>query len=99
MPTANAFDLVIAFDFSIGVVAALQAALRPGGWLLYQTFQPSQAGPDSDFPREYLLDVGELLRAFAGWKIIEAGDDGGPSATNRGSFAASRTGQVNVSKL
>jgi tellurite methyltransferase len=80
MPTANTFDLVIGFRFlNRRLWPRLQAALRPGGWLLYQTFNLCKRAPDSDFPRRYLLDIGELPRTFAGWKIIEAGDDGGPS--------------------
>ena len=79
-PPTNTFDLVIGFRFlSRRLWPHLQAALQPGGWLLYQTFNLCKLAPDSDFPREYLLDIGELPRAFAGLKIVEAGDDGGPS--------------------
>jgi hypothetical protein len=31
------------------------------------------------FPPQYLLDIGELVRTFAGWDILESGDDGGPA--------------------
>jgi 2-polyprenyl-3-methyl-5-hydroxy-6-metoxy-1,4-benzoquinol methylase len=80
IPPAEAYDLVIGFRFlNRRLWPHLQAALRPGGWLLYQTFNLRKLTPDSDFPREYLLDIGELSRTFAGWDIIESGDDGGPS--------------------
>lgn len=79
-PPAHSFDLAIGFRFlDRRLWPRLQAALRPGGWLLYQTFNLRKLAPDSDFPREYLLGIGELPRTFAGWKIVEAGDDGGPS--------------------
>jgi SAM-dependent methyltransferase len=80
LPPAAAYDLVIGFRFlNRRLWPRLQSALRPGGWLLYQTFNLRKLAPDSDFPPEYLLDIGELPHAFAGWDIIESGDDGGPS--------------------
>jgi SAM-dependent methyltransferase len=80
LPPVAAYDLVIGFRFlNRRLWPRLQSALRPGGWLLYQTFNLRKLAPDSDFPPEYLLDIGELPHAFAGWDIIESGDDGGPS--------------------
>jgi hypothetical protein len=48
----------------------LQAALKPGGLLVYETRHLGvlAASPRSD-PR-YLLEPGELLRQFAAWDII-----------------------------
>ena len=78
-PSAGTYELVIGFRFlNRKLLLRLQAALRPGGWLLYQTFNLRRLTPDSDFPPEHLLDIGELARTFAGWDIIESGDDGGP---------------------
>jgi SAM-dependent methyltransferase len=80
LPPEAAYDVVIGFRFlNRRLWPRLQSALRPGGWLLYQTFNLRKLAPDSDFPPEYLLDIGELPRAFAGWDIIGSGDDGGPS--------------------
>lgn len=79
-PSTDTYDLVIGFRFlNRRSWPRLQAALRPGGWLIYQTFNLRKLTPDSDFPPEYLLDIGELARTFAGWDILETGDDGGPS--------------------
>ncbi len=77
-PPAGAYELVIGFRFlNRKLLPRLQAALRPGGWLLYQTFNLRRLTSDSDFPLEHLLDLGELARIFAGWDIVESSDDGG----------------------
>ena len=79
-PQVEVYELVFGFRFlNRQLWPCLRAALRPGGWLLYQTFNLRKLSPDSDFPAEYLLDIGELPSTFAGWKIVETGDDGGPS--------------------
>jgi len=78
-PPAETYDLVIGFRFlNRKLLPRLKAALRPGGWLLYQTFNLHRLTPDSDFPPEHLLDLGELPRTFVGWDVVESGDDGGP---------------------
>ena len=79
-PPAEAYDLIIGFRFlNRQLWPYLQAALRPGGWLLYQTFNFRKPTSDTEFPRDYLLDIGELPRVLAGWDILESGDDGGKS--------------------
>ena len=79
-PPVGTYDLVIGFRFlNRKLWLRLQAALQPGGWLVYQTFNLRRLTPDADFPPEHLLDIGELSRTFAGWDIVESGDDGGPS--------------------
>ncbi len=77
-PAAEAYDLVIGFRFlNRRLWPRLQAAVRAGGWLLYQTFNRRKLKPDPDCPPEYLLDIGELPHTFAEWDILESGDDGG----------------------
>jgi SAM-dependent methyltransferase len=77
-PLATAYDLAVGFRFlNRRLWPRLQAALRPGGWLLYQTFNLLKQNLDSNCPTEYLLEIGELPRTFAGWDIVESGDDGG----------------------
>jgi tellurite methyltransferase len=79
-PPVETYALVIGFRFlNRKLLPRLKAALRPGGWLVYQTFNLCRLTPDSDFPPEHLLQIGELARTFAGWDIIESGDGGGPS--------------------
>ncbi len=60
------FDLIVVARYlQRDLSGALQAALRPGGTLLYETFTTAQrahgCGPTSP---EHLLDRGELARAF-----------------------------------
>ena len=79
-PPVLAYDLIMGFRYlNRKLWPRLQAALRPGGWLLYQTFNLRKLTPDADCPPEYLLDIGELPRTFTGWVILESGDDGGSS--------------------
>jgi len=79
-PPSEAYDLIIGFRYlNRRLWPRLQAALHRGGWLLYQTLNLRKLTPDADFPPEYLLEIGELARVFAGWDILESGDDGGPS--------------------
>jgi tellurite methyltransferase len=79
-PQTRVYDLVCGFRFlNRRLWPLLQAALRPGGWLLYQTYNLRKLTPGADFSAEYLLAVGELPRTFPGWETLEAGDDGGPS--------------------
>ena len=79
-PPVEKYDLVIGFRFlNRKLWQRLQAALRPGGWLVYQTFNLRRLTPDADFPPKHLLNIGELPHTFAGWDILESGDDGGPA--------------------
>ena len=68
----SAYDLAIVFYFRHPkFYARLRTALRPGGMLIYQTFTRDQLqfakGPRNP---EHLLKPGELLTAFADWKIV-----------------------------
>lgn len=79
-PHTQAYDLILGLRFlNRALWPRLQSALRSGGWLVYQTFNVRKLTPESDFTADYLLDIGELPRAFADWRIVESGDDGGPS--------------------
>ena len=83
-PQPDCYDLVIGFRFlNRALWPRLRIALRPGGWLIYQTYNVRKllhAGNSAaEFPAEYLLALGELQDTFADWRILEAGDDGGQS--------------------
>lgn len=76
LPVAT-YDLIAVFYFlSRGLLPAIKAALRPGGWLFYETFNTGRLACDPHIPLDYLLEPGELPRHFAGWHILEAGDEG-----------------------
>jgi len=76
LPVA-AYDLIAVFYFlDRRLLPALRAALVPGGWLFYETFNLGRLAHAPDIPAVYLLEIGELPRHFAGWRILEAGDNG-----------------------
>jgi SAM-dependent methyltransferase len=73
----KAFDVVAVFRFlERKLFPAIEAALRPGGWLFYQTYNVRRLESRPDTPRENLLEVGELAQAFPGLDIVESGDAG-----------------------
>jgi SAM-dependent methyltransferase len=73
----EAFDVVAVFRFlERKLFPAIEAALRPGGWLFYQTYNVRRLESRPDTPREYLLEVGELARAFSGLEVVESGEGG-----------------------
>ncbi len=70
-PLPDAYDLVlVSLYLNRDLVAPLQAAVRPGGLLLYTTFHSDLLLTHGDFKPEFLLQPGELLSTFAGWEIV-----------------------------
>ncbi len=68
----GAFDLVVCFYYrDPSLYPAMRVLLRPGGWLIYQTFTIDQLH-FSEGPRNpaHLLRPGELLGAFADWRVV-----------------------------
>jgi SAM-dependent methyltransferase len=66
------FDAVCVFRYlDRGLAPVLFETLRPGGWLIYQTFTVDQLQFDRG-PRSpaYLLRPGELRQLFAGWSVL-----------------------------
>jgi tellurite methyltransferase len=65
------YDVVVVVHFlQRDVFGSLQAALRPGGVLLYETFTRDHVDVlGSSFNPAYLLDPNELLHAFAGLHV------------------------------
>jgi SAM-dependent methyltransferase len=61
---------------------ALRAALAPGGVLVYETFAHGQQGVGKPSRPDFLLQTGELLRAFAGLRVV-AFEDGFEAAPAR----------------
>jgi tellurite methyltransferase len=73
----SAFDVVAVFRFlNRDLLPAIQAALRPGGWLFYQTFNLRRLESHPDLEPAYLLEPGELERALAGLDIVESEERG-----------------------
>ena len=65
-PEENSFDVIVVTRFlSRNTCPAIQAALKPGGVLFYQTFTHGLSNPD------YLLAANELLSLFKGLHLLE----------------------------
>jgi len=66
----EAFDgVVVTFYLQRSLFAGIVETLRPGGWLLYQTFTTAIL-KYRPFNRAYLLERGELREAFEGFDIV-----------------------------
>jgi 2-polyprenyl-3-methyl-5-hydroxy-6-metoxy-1,4-benzoquinol methylase len=73
----KAFDVVTIFRFLDRMLfPAIAAALRPDGWLFYQTYNVRRLKTRPDTAREYLLELGELERPFVGLALVESTDAG-----------------------
>jgi len=71
-------DVVVVFRYlNRKLFPVLQSSLRPGGWLLYKTFNLNYLREKPVFRREYLVTPGELREAFKGLHLIESNDDPG----------------------
>jgi SAM-dependent methyltransferase len=68
---ASAYDVVVCMHYlQRDLFGALQAALAPGGLLLYETFSRAHVEElGRSFNPAYVLDRNELLRAFAGLHV------------------------------
>jgi len=85
-PAAGSFDVIVVSRFlERSLCPAIAAALRPGGLLFYQTFtreRPADSGgPQSG---DFLLAANELLRLFAGLRLIHYREDAGYGDPSRG---------------
>jgi SAM-dependent methyltransferase len=76
LPTA-CYDLVCVFYFrATGLFPALRTAIRPGGMIIYETFNVRWLETHPEADPDHLLAPGELLRRFAGWQVILATEEG-----------------------
>ncbi|PIQ98230.1 MAG: SAM-dependent methyltransferase [Nitrospinae bacterium CG11_big_fil_rev_8_21_14_0_20_56_8] len=66
----DAYDLILCFNFlDRNLFPSIRNALRPGGLLFYETFTMDYL-KYSSFKKEWVLEPNELLRAFAGFRIL-----------------------------
>lgn len=69
---AGPFDIVVCVNFLLRrLLPAIPRVLRPGGFLLYETYTIDQLGFEGG-PRspEYLLQPGELREVFSGLNLL-----------------------------
>lgn len=72
-PEPNSYDLVVVFRFLDrgSVPRVVNSGLKPGGWLVYETFSEAQLQrPDSHIRNPaFTLSHGELQRLFRGYHV------------------------------
>ena len=80
-----AFDVIVVTRYlQRDLFASLRDAVRPGGWVIYETFTVRQralgTGPTSP---DHLLEPGELCRRLDGWQILFSEEVDAPEAVAR----------------
>lgn len=67
---AATYDLIAVFRFlDRDLFPTLRAAVKPGGRVIYQTFN-TRYHPPQPFNPDHLLRIGELAGIFADWRIL-----------------------------
>lgn len=67
---AQTYDLIAVFRFlDRDLFPTLRAAVKPGGRIIYQTFN-TRYRPPQPFNPDHLLRIGELAGIFADWRIL-----------------------------
>jgi SAM-dependent methyltransferase len=87
----DAFDLIVVTRYlQRNLFASIRRAVKPGGFVLYETFTVAQrllgSGPRS---ADHLLEPGELRREFDGWDVLFYDEVAAPEAVAR--LAAQRS--------
>jgi SAM-dependent methyltransferase len=82
---AETFDLVVVTRYlQRDLFASIRRAVKPGGFVLYETFTVAQrklgTGPTS---ADHLLEPGELRREFDGWDVLFYDEVAAPEAVAR----------------
>lgn len=84
-PAAESFDVIVVCRFLERALApALQAALRPGGLLFYQTFTRLQIHPGGPRNPAYRLERNELLHLFTGLQVAVYREEADFGTTGQG---------------
>lgn len=73
----DTYDLICVFRFlQRNLIPQLRAALRPGGRIIYQTFNIQQIEVKPDWNPDRLLQMGELAGYFADWRLVHRTERG-----------------------
>jgi SAM-dependent methyltransferase len=65
------FDLVVVCNYLWRpLFADIRAAVKPGGWLVWETFADGQQAIGRPSRPDFLLQRGELLRVCHDWRIV-----------------------------
>lgn len=78
LPQAGYDVILVSFFLHRPLFPLIRARLRPGGWLIYESFTIDQAAAPSDHPirPDFLLKRNELRNTFSDFKILFY-DEGG----------------------
>lgn len=69
--TAREFDLVVVCNYLWRpLFETIKSAVRPGGWLIWETFADGQQTVGRPSRPDFLLQRGELLRVCGDWHIV-----------------------------
>ncbi len=73
---ADQYELVAVFRYlKRDLFPALRHTIRPGGRILYETFNRQYLQLVPGFNPDYLLEIGELLGYFADWQVLTYAED------------------------
>ncbi|GAB4571681.1 MAG: hypothetical protein Kow0077_09030 [Anaerolineae bacterium] len=73
----NAYDLVCCFRYlNRTLFPAIRAAIKPGGMIVYQTYNIRRLEKRPQSNRAYLLAPGELMTHFPGWQVLHDDESG-----------------------
>lgn len=76
-PPPGRFDLVLVFRYlNRDLMPSLEGSLRPGGLLMYLTFNRNYLEQKPGFNPDYVLQPGELRDRFSSLVPIDTNDDG-----------------------
>jgi len=74
---ADLYDIICVFRYlKRELFPQLRASIRPGGRIIYESFNVRYHSLVPEFNPAFLLEVGELAGYFADWKILLSSDDG-----------------------
>ncbi|NCT85161.1 MAG: class I SAM-dependent methyltransferase [Comamonadaceae bacterium] len=67
----QAFDLVVVCNYLWRpLFDSIKSAVKPGGWLIWETFADGQQTLGRPSRPDFLLQRGELLRVCSDWRIV-----------------------------
>jgi SAM-dependent methyltransferase len=65
------YDIICVFRYlNRDLFPNMRAALRPGGRIIYATFNEQYQARDPAFNPSYLVEIGELAGIFADWRTV-----------------------------
>ncbi len=74
------YDVAVVMRFiKRGLLPELRASVRPGGRVIYMSYNTQHLHHDPDYDPEQLFRLGELVGYFADWRILYSANNNGVS--------------------